>query len=85
VDYFRTVKSVSTTLDRFASKDMVLSLETSAAGVDDTYFRFVLSGSVQGGAVQSLRIVLEFDLLLQVYILLLTIRTSINSQHPRSQ
>jgi hypothetical protein len=63
-NYFRAVKS--TLLDKYESKDLALALETSSPGVDDTQFRFKLSGVADGGAVESLRIVFEFDLLLQV-------------------
>jgi hypothetical protein len=67
-DYFRTVKTSE--FDRYMSRDMGLTLETSAPGVDDTKFRFELSGVVDAGMiVESMRIVLEFDLFLEVSLL----------------
>lgn len=54
-------------LIKYTGKDLRASLETLAPGVNDTQFSFQLSGSVAGATmVESLRIVLEFDMILQV-------------------
>lgn len=73
VNSFRMVRGDSR-LDKYSSKDLFLTLETLAPAVDDSRFSFHLSGQTTG-AVESVRIVLEFDLGLRVFIALFNLHT----------